>query len=210
MIKPQDQPFCYGTSVLRGTIAPAQKKDYTYNMRKLVPDIASSVVAEIDTKEAPYSGSSLQKFIKQKRDAFVNYLLSKPLINYVFGEQDDHKIRYVLFNGQPVVWAAEAISSLAVFSLSEDSYGIVQKDVPTIINSLLLVKQALDKLQKSIILARKVQVDDKLSREIFTSLRSAIKRSLYRIVTNFEPYINDLSLEPLTIEQLQSFLNYRE
>ncbi|XP_012224905.1 nucleoporin NDC1 [Linepithema humile] len=210
MIKPQDQPFCYGTSVLKGTIAPARQKDYAYHMRKLIPDIAPTIVAETDTKEAPYSGSSVQKFIKQKRDAFVIYLFSKPLINYIFGEQDDNKIRYVLLNGQPVIWAAEAISSLTVFSLSEDSYGIVQKDVPIIINSLLSVKQALDKLQKSTILVRKVQMDDKLSREIFASLRSAIKRSLYRIVTNFEPYINDLSLEPMIIEQLQSFLNYRE
>ncbi|XP_012059275.1 PREDICTED: nucleoporin NDC1 [Atta cephalotes] len=204
--KSQDQS-CYSTLTAR--VPPVQQSKYIYHMRKLVPDIAPIPVSE-DVREAPYSGSFIQKFIKQKKDAFIAYLLSKPLINYIFGEQDDNKIRYALQNGQLMIWAAEAISSLTVFSLSEDSYGIVQKDVPVIINTLLSVKQALDKLSKSAMLARKMQADDKLIREIFISLRSAIKRSLYRIVTNFEPYINDLSLELPIIEQLQSFLNYKE
>ncbi|EGI69334.1 PREDICTED: nucleoporin NDC1 [Acromyrmex echinatior] len=205
-IKSQDQS-CYSTLTAR--VPPVQQSKYIYHMRKLVSDTAPISVSE-DVREAPYSGSFIQKFIKQKKDAFTAYLLSKPLINYIFGEQDDNKIRYALQNGQLVIWAAEAISSLTVFSLSEDSYGIVQKDVPVIINTLLSVKQALDKLSKSAMLARKMQADDKLIREIFTSLRSAIKRSLYRIVTNFEPYINDLSLELSIIEQLQGFLNYKE
>jgi len=204
--KSQDQS-CY--SILTARVPPVQQSKYIYHMRKLVPDIAPIPVSE-DVREAPYSGSFIQKFIKQKKDAFIAYLLSKPLINYIFGEQDDNKIRYALQNGQLMIWAAEAISSLTVFSLSEDSYGIVQKDMPVIINTLLSVKQALDKLSKSAMLARKMQADDKLIREIFISLRSAIKRSLYRIVTNFEPYINDLSLELPIIEQLQGFLNYKE
>lgn len=211
-IKPQEQQFCYSTKIWSARIVqPAQpaQKDRIYHMRKLVPDKPPVLLTEAETKEVPYSGMFIQKYIKQKQETFVAYLLSKPLINYIFGEQDDNKIRYVLLNGQLVIWAAEAISSLSVFSLSEDSYGVVQKDVPNIINTLLSVKQIVDKLQKSPVLARKMPAD-KLIKEIFTSLRSAIKRSLYRIVTNFEPYMNDLCLESSTIEQLQSFLNYRE
>ncbi|XP_011176158.1 nucleoporin NDC1 [Solenopsis invicta] len=205
-IKSQEQPFCYSTLTAR--VPPVQQSKYVYHMRKLVPDVTPVSIAEIDAKEeAVYSGSFIQHFIKQKKNAFVAYLFSKPLINYIFGEQDDNKIRHALYNGQLVIWAAEAISSLTVFSLSEDSYGIVQKDVTTIINTLLSVKQALDKLPKSPVLARKMRVDEKL---ILGSLRSAIKRSLYRIVTNFELYIDDLSLEVSTIEQLQGFLNYKE
>ncbi|KAH0948897.1 hypothetical protein HN011_006341 [Eciton burchellii] len=210
-IKPQEPQLpCYRTSILTTMGRPSQQKDYIYNMRKLVPDVAPTLAAvEIITQETSYIGL-LTRFIKQKRDAFIAYLLSKPLINYIFGEQDENKIRYILLNSQPVIWAAEAISSLSVFSLTEDHHGIVQKDIPIIINALLSVKQALDKHQRSAILTRRLQTEDKLIKEIFTSLRSAIKRSLYRIVTNFEPYINDLCLESVIIEQLQSFLNYKE
>ncbi|XP_011864175.1 PREDICTED: nucleoporin NDC1 [Vollenhovia emeryi] len=207
--KSQDQSTCYGTLAAR--VPPVQHSKYVYHMRKLIPDVAPTSAAEqADAEEAPYAGSAVQKFFKQRKEAVVAYLFSKPLISYIFGEQDDNKIRHALHSGQLVIWAAEAVSSVSVFSLSEDSYGIVQKDMPLIVNALLSVKQALDKFQKSAVLARKMQADDKLVREIFTALRSAIKRSLYRIVTNFEPYISDLSLEPPTIEQLQGFLNYRE
>ncbi|EFN79074.1 nucleoporin NDC1 [Harpegnathos saltator] len=211
-LKPQDR-IVYSSPTLTTTgTTSMQHNDYLYRMRKLVQDIPPPTMATCETgaKETVCNSWCFQKFIKQKRDAFVAYLLSKPLINYIFGEQEDHKIRYVLSNGQLVIWAAEAISSLTVFSLTEDSYGIVQKDVPTIIYVLLSVKQALDKLHKSSMSTRKVQTDDKLIREIFMSLRSAIKRSLYRIVTNFEPYINELYLEPVKIEQLQSYFNYKE
>lgn len=209
-VKSQDQPFCYRASTLKATTVPPQQTDRIYHMRKLVPDVTPVSTAEIVTKEALCSSWSVQKFVKQKQEAFVAYLFSKPIINYIFGEQDENKIRYILLNGQLVIWAAEALSSLSVFSLSEDSYGIVQKDVTTIINTLLSVKQTLDKLQKSTVLTRRIQADDKWIREILISLRSAIKRSLYRIVTNFEPYITDLSLEPQAVEQLQGFLNYKE
>lgn len=210
--KSPDRTF-YSAPTLTATMTTnALHNDYLYRMRKLVQDIPPPMMTatETSTKESVCNGQLIQRSIKQKRDALVAYLLSKPLINYVFGEQEDNKIRYVLSNGQLVIWAAEAISSLTVFSLTEDTYGIVQKDVPTIIYVLLSLKQALDKLHKSNMSSRKAQTDDKSTREIFTSLRSAIKRSLYKIITNFEPYINELYLEPVRIEQLQSYLNYKE
>ncbi|XP_048261581.1 nucleoporin NDC1-like [Bombus terrestris] len=120
------------------------------------------------------------------------------------------KVCHILFNGQTIIWAADAISSLAVLSLNEDSYGIAQKDLPLIINTLLALKQALDKLQKSNIMTKKQHGDDKFIKQIFHSLRAAAKRSLYRIVTCFEIYIGDLGLETTTVEQLHSFLAYRE
>ncbi|XP_032664155.1 nucleoporin NDC1 [Odontomachus brunneus] len=211
--KSPDKTF-YSAPILTTTTTSTSEphNDYLYRMRKLVQDIPPPMMTatEMSAKEPVCNGRLIQKSIKQKRDAFVAYLLSKPLINYIFGEQEDNKIRYVLANGQLAIWAAEAISSLTVYSLTEDTFGIVQKDVPTIIYGLLSLKQALDKLHKSNMSSRKAQTDDKSTRELFVSVRSAIKRSLYRIVTSFEPYINELYLEPVKIEQLQSYLNYRE
>lgn len=210
--KSSDRMFCSTPNLTTTIMANGQHTDYLYRMRKLVQDIPPSTVptTDISAKEPVCNGRLIQKSIKKKRDAFVAYLLSKPLINYIFGEQEENKIRYVLSNGQLIIWAAEAISSLTVFSLTEDSYGIVQKDVPTIIYVLLSLKQALDKLHKSNMSNRKIQIDDKSTRDTFISVRNAIKRSLYRVVSNFEPYINELYLEPVKIEQLQSYLNYKE
>lgn len=226
-LKSPDRTFYGAPTVTAAVTMNGLQNDYLYRMRKLVQDIPPPTAATTTTtttatattttmmngigaKDSVCNDWIVLKFIKQKRDSFVAYLLSKPLINYIFGEQEDNKIRHVLSNGQLVIWAAEAISSLTVFSLTEDSYGIVQKDVPTIIYVLLSVKQALDKLHKSNMSTRKTHTDDKTTRETLMSLRSAIKRSLYRIVTNFEPYITELHLEPMRIEQLQNYLNYKE
>lgn len=59
-------------------------------------------------------------------------------------------------------------------------------------------------------MTKKQHGDDKFIKQIFHSLRAAAKRSLYRIVTCFEIYIGDLGLETTTVEQLHSFLAYRE
>lgn len=214
LARPQHEPLRSHGAKIFTAAPPSLRKSYAHHMRKLAADAAAPTSFETDDARqaaATDCGSwSIQKFVKLKRDALVTHLLSKPLVNYIFAEQDENRVRYVLLGSQRVIWAAEAISSLSVFSLTEDSYGIVHKDVPNVIGVLLSVKQALDKLQKSTALSRKMQTDDKLAKEILTSLRSAIKRSLYRIIINFRPYMDDLILEPIKVEQLQGFLNYKE
>lgn len=185
------------------------QKEYDYRMRNLIQEVPVSA-AQSETKKDVTSEMFIQKFVRAKWNSFLTYLLSKPLIAYVFGEIEGSKVGHVLYNGQAVIWAADAISSLAVSSLTEDSYGIAQKDLPVIIGTLLALKQALDKLQKTNITAKKQDGDDAFVKQMFHSLRAATKRSLYRIVTNFEAYVRDLELETATMDQLNSFLVYRE
>ncbi|XP_031846095.1 nuclear division cycle 1 [Nomia melanderi] len=182
---------------------------YVYRMRNLVREETPVSTQQDEMKKYVENELFIQKFIKTKWNNLLAYLLSKPLISYVFGEIEGGEVYYILFNGQTVIWAIQAISSLAMLSLSEDSYGIVQKDLPLIINTLLGLKQSLDKLQKSNIMAKK-QGDDKFIKQIFQSLCATTKRSIYRVVIHFEAYIEDLALDSPTMEQLHNFLAYRE
>lgn len=209
-IKPQDPKLslCAPSSTI--TDVSVFQKQYVYRMRNLIKEEISVCTEQSDMKKDVDSELYIQKFIKTKWNNFLTYLLSKPLIAYIFGEIEGGKVCHILFNGQTVIWAVDAISSLAVLSLNEDSYGIAQKDLSLIINTLLTLKQILDKLQRTNLMTKKQNGDDKFIKQIFHSLRAATKRSLYRIVTNFEIYIGDLELETTTIEQLHSFLAYRE
>lgn len=209
-IKPQEPKLSLGARSSTMTDVSAFQKQYIYRMRSLIKEEVQTCTEESNIKKDVDNELFIQKFIKTRWNNFLAYLLSKPLISYVFGEIEGGKVCHILFNGQTIIWAADAISSLAVLSLNEDSYGIAQKDLPLIINTLLALKQALDKLQKSNIMAKKQHGDDKFIKQIFHSLRAAAKRSLYRIVTCFEIYIGDLGLETTTVEQLHSFLAYRE
>ncbi|KAK2587603.1 hypothetical protein KPH14_003730 [Odynerus spinipes] len=209
-VKSKEQQQLPSNSVITNSTMsnmPMFQSEHTYHMRSLVTEMVPSVNESCKPAENEFF---IYKYIKTKKEMLVTYFLSKPLIYYVFGEQEDTKLQYALFKAQAVIWAAEAISSLSVVSIKEDSYGIVQKDLPIIINALLALKQSLDKLQKSNILTKKPQNSDRSVKQIFSSLRSASKRSLYRITVGFEDYIYDLALDITVMEQLQPFLNYKE
>lgn len=184
------------------------EKPYVYHMRSLIPP-AASLTANVETK-AKTTDNFVVQFFKNIKKNFIKYLLSKRFISYIFAEQFENKLKYVLRDGQAVVWAADGISSLAAVSLTEDPYGIVQKDLPEIIDVLLKLKQSLDKLQKTNISIRKPMSDDRFLKQTLISLRSAVRRSLYKIVSHFRNYIDDLALAPVTIDQLQPFFTYRE
>jgi nucleoporin NDC1 len=187
-------------------------KPYSYHMRNLVSPVAaaaSPIHAKDDNKQTTTDNFFIQYYKNMKKN-LINYLLSKRLISYIFAEQFENKLRHVINDAQAVIWAADAISTLATVSLNEDPYGIVQKDLPEIIEVLLCLKQSLDKLQKLNISIRKPMSDDKFLKQTLTALRSAIRRSLYRIVSHFKNYIDDLALSPMTVDHLQPFFTYRE
>lgn len=194
------------------SLAPTLERPYAFHMRNLaakvneVPDAADAVKAKPPTA----SGHFLMEMIKRKRESITTYVMSKPLVFYFFGVRSESKIQHLLIEGQPVIWAVDAISSLAVISLKEDPYGIVQKDLPGMIEALLGLKHALDKLQKMSLLMRKPQQDDKEMRLLLGGLRSSNKRSIYRIVMGFREYIDDLAIEAAVKEQLQGFFSCRE
>ena len=186
------------------------EKPYQYQMRNLaLPKSVSSAEVLCSTESVP-SEQFLSRYFKTLKQTVITYLFSKPLICFIFGEQIDSKARHVLSKGQPIIWAVDAISALVVASLTEDPYGIAQKDMTAIIGALLSLKQAVDKLQKTNILMRKPVSNDKILRQCLTSLRSATRRSIYRIVTTFKDFIDDLGLASGTVDQLQPFFAYRE
>lgn len=188
-------------------------KQFSYNMRSLTTQ-ASSIASTISESDIVNSTPTIGKFIgdllSTTKQNIITYLLSKPIIFYFFGTQNNSKIQNLLANGQPIIWATEAISSLVVCSIEEDQYGIAQKDLPRIVELLLSLKQSLDNLHKMNLLMRKTSYDDKKKGQMLLSLRSATKRSIYKITMAFKSYINDLGFEQNIKDQLQNFINCRE
>ncbi|KAJ8674863.1 hypothetical protein QAD02_010649 [Eretmocerus hayati] len=188
-----------------------QEKPSVHHMRNLASANSMFSDEKNDAECKPVVGENfVSKYFRNTKKSIVNYLLSKKPISYIFAEQVENKLRHVLSDAQSVIWASDAISTLAAVSLTEDSYGIVQKDLPEIIEVLLRLKQSLDKLQKMNISIRKPVSDDRYLKQMLTALRSVGRRSLYRIVSHFGDYIEDLALKPVIVDQLQPFFTYRE
>lgn len=147
----------------------------------------------------------LQLYSTQALDA----LCRKPGISFIFGDLPDAKVRYHLAQCQPVIWAIQGLSCLAAASFKEDRYGVVQKDLPAIITSLLQLKQALDRLQK-VGNYKRSQKYEHHNMKMKAALRSAVKRSLYTVCIAFGDYVKDLPLTKEVQQQIQHFLNFRE
>lgn len=159
------------------------------------------------------SNEDIKPFKDMVRDefrAFVNNLCKKPGINFFFGELTDIKIKHVAHRGQIIAKISQGLAHLATASLDEDVYGVVQDDLARIITSLLQLKLALDKLTKSGMINRKNLKQDSTPIQMLNELKSAIKRSIYKITISFKDYMQDIVLDSDIHLLLQPFINLRE
>lgn len=139
--------------------------------------------------------SNLAEALKQR-------LLSNRLIFYFFGENESAKLNFLLNrNSQTIVWIGQGISAIISRSLTEDSYGVVQQDIKQILKSFIKLKILLDKVGVVTIVAK--------DRE-FVALKAALRRSLYRITSEFSGFFEDLLLDPEDVRALHSFVAYKE
>lgn len=129
-------------------------------------------------------------------------LLTNRFIFHFFGENDSAKLNFLLNrNSQTIMWITQGISAVIARSIKEDSYGVVQHDIKQILKSLIKLKTLLDKVGIVTIVAK--------DRE-FLALKAAVRRSLYRIASEFSGYFEDLLLDAEDVRALHSFVNYKE
>lgn len=144
--------------------------------------------------------------MRTKLNALVNKIKQNWIVNYIFGLKPDAEIRFLLSNSQPLIWVIQSISELSAHALLEDQFGIVLKDLPLIINTLLRLKCSVDKLGS---IQKKFQKRDH-DLCMKASLKSALRRSLYTIAIAYSDYLTDLPLTNENLSCMQSYVNFRE
>ncbi|KAI9030427.1 nucleoporin protein Ndc1-Nup [Hyaloraphidium curvatum] len=111
----------------------------------------------------------------------------------------------VAARSQLTIAAIRLICDLATFSYTEDNYGLVQRDMPLILESLLRCLVALERLQ---IETRPSPGPflEKHERDIKTVVE-ALKTGLYQIATTFYENLRHFNLSPKVKEQLQGYVD---
>ncbi|XP_022919894.2 nucleoporin Ndc1 [Onthophagus taurus] len=130
--------------------------------------------------------------IREKINVFIGTVKKRSGFEYLFEKLPESSVQYLLFNGQVIIWTVQGLASLIVASLTEDKFGVMQKDLPIILATLVELKTILEKLNR--ISIKKYDKLDDFSNKMRVNINSAIKRSLYQISNTFSPYINDLAL----------------
>lgn len=138
----------------------------------------------------------------------LDLLCRKPGISFIFGDLPDAKVKYHLAQCQPVIWAVQGLSCLAAASFKEDHYGVLQRDLPAILTSLLQLKQALDRLHKVGNYKRYLKLEHH-HMQMKAALRSAVKRSLHTICIKFDDCVKDLVTNEYS-QQIHHLLNFTE
>lgn len=178
------------------------------------PNQSNSVVASSPMRYATTNCPSRPKdfdfmaTIKQQISNVLQWIRRKPGINLLFGEMEDAHARHLLLHSQHLSWGAQALAHLAAASLKRDTYGVVQKDLPAIIKTLIQLKNVLERLPLQY--HKRASRPGSLDLRMKAALSSAVKRSLYIMCCTFGQYLTDLSLSEDLKQILVNYVAFKE
>lgn len=159
--------------------------------RRFIEKAKSSVLTP--EQEKSISADGIWATIRQYALVFLSIPLGAP-----FRQDFRRRINTVVL-GSPhgdvgiLVDAANALTRLAVCSLQEDSYGNVQKDIPTIIRTFTITIERLENFKKNLGFHWTDVERNRQSPEIDAVL-IALKSALQELIAGFGDYAADLRL----------------
>lgn len=124
-------------------------------------------------------------------------------INYIFGEIPQAHMQKCLSDVHLIIWSSQGLAELICASIREDQYGVVQKDLPNIISTMVRLSQALDKLNKVPTLIKKMVSNENSNCNTKNAISSSLKRSLFSICYTFKDYLYEIPLS----KEIGSYLN---
>ncbi|XP_041849169.1 nucleoporin NDC1 isoform X2 [Melanotaenia boesemani] len=118
-------------------------------------------------------------------------------------------------DSQAHIWALEGLSYLVQASFSEDQFGVVQTALPSILSTMLLLQEAVDRHFKLPHASSKPvrstsSMGDSTYKTLRFALRATVKTAIYRITTTFGNHLNAVQMSAEHRKRLQQFLEYKE
>lgn len=164
-------------------------------MRRLAPISG----AKLEDVSVPPTSSPATQMVSNIT-SMLDSLKKQPGLALLFKVQPDAGLRAIFCQSQAAIWSVDVLSHLVANSITEDRFGVVQKELPTILTSLLTLDQKMYGPRKT---GGMVDEDIKLKHE----LKSAIKAGLYRIAIQFGEHIQAV---PLNRELSAKMINYQK
>lgn len=126
-----------------------------------------------------------------------------PGIHYLFGVDESARLAHQLAaHCETVGHTVHGLTGLAVQSLQEDRYGVVQADLGRIVRAVLQLRTELDRI---VVVALPTD-----ARQRCSGLRGTVSRSLCRLATAFGKYLPDVLDDQHDIRTMESFAQFRE
>ncbi|KAI9240731.1 MAG: nucleoporin protein Ndc1-Nup [Podila humilis] len=126
------------------------------------------------------------------------------------GPRPNPAVLPVMDDYQLVIWSFQSMARMVNASFREDKMGVVQNDIPAILESMVGLLTSLEKFVGSAQFQTAVSSSE--SAHAFVGVRSvamvqALKTSIYQIVHTFKNHLGDFVLAPVTVERLRQFVD---
>ncbi|XP_040028001.2 nucleoporin NDC1 isoform X1 [Gasterosteus aculeatus] len=166
-------------------------------------------------KQEPSKPSRLAQFLQNRKEQVKNFLAKRALIMYLFNKLPEASSQALFADSQAHIWALEGLSYLVQASFSEDQFGVVQTTLPSILGSMLVLQEAVDRHFKLPHASSKPvrsagSLGESTHKTLRFALRATLKTSIYRITTTFGNHLNAVKMSAEHRKRLQLFLEYKE
>lgn len=151
--------------------------------------------------------------LNQKMASVKQAVMNVAAVRYLFGTNEMAQLQALLAlpRVDEVCWIVQGISMIAVHSLHEDRYGVVQINLPDIIGALLQLRDSINHLPVGLLAsASPYQRAAHAKPNGALALRNAVKRSLYNICITFNDYLPDLVKSTSDLRLLQNYVEFAE
>ncbi|XP_078188023.1 nucleoporin NDC1 isoform X7 [Callithrix jacchus] len=140
------------------------------------------------------------------------------IYSWIQNKREQHpeaSIQAVFSDAQMHIWALEGLSHLVAASYTEDRFGVVQTTLPAILNTLLMLQEAVDKYFKLPHASSKPprisgSLVDTSYKTLRFAFRASLKTAIYRITTTFGEHLNAVQASAEHQKRLQQFLEFKE
>ncbi|CAG9840868.1 unnamed protein product, partial [Diabrotica balteata] len=182
-------------------LSPMSSPDKFRNLRNMsvISDPCLADVLSVTQKSGPTFElpEAVVSVFNKKINSFITIARVVLGIDFFFGELPQANIQKCLANGLIIIWTSQGISELTCAAMTEDRYGIVQKDIPALVSTLVDLKQNLDKLSKISALTKKIAGQDDFNYKMKVAVIAAVQRSLFKICLTYKEYLNELPLRAM-------------
>lgn len=166
-------------------------------------------------KQEPSKPSLLAQFFQNRKEQVKNFLAKRVLIMYLFNKLPEASSQALFADSQAHIWALEGLSYIVQASYSEDQFGVVQTTLPSILSSMLVLQEAVDRHFKLPHASSKPvrsasSMVDSTYKTLRFALRATLKTAIYRITTTFGNHLNAVQMSAEHRKRLQQFLEYKE
>ncbi|KAM4557248.1 nucleoporin NDC1 isoform 1-T1 [Fundulus diaphanus] len=166
-------------------------------------------------KQEPAKPSFLAQFLQNRKEQVKHFMAKRVLIMYLFNKLPEASSQALFADSQAHIWALEALSYLVQASFTEDQFGVVQTTLPSILNSMLHLQEAVDRHFKLPHASSKPvrstnSMEDFAFKTLRFALRATLKTAIYRITTTFGSHLNAVQMSGEHRKRLQQFLEFKE